>query len=269
MDAKIRRFIYIPAIGITVALLTFWLWTRRNEEPTPVGLTRSDRALSTAEDLLKASLASYGGIDRTGQIREITLKNAITVYGENQSRIQGYSNECYRFPDKVRVDFSFGANQVSHLFDGTAAWTRTGGIWAKGPDYLTEGLRRSLKHFPTTLLSTALDDRTLLRGIVPKNLDGKRCLTIELTDREGDQSRIWFDDETLLMARIDYPVFTSLGVDSMTILMTDYREAGGIQTPFRVAIYYNGDRAQDITVKEVVINPRLDDSLFAPSHGKE
>jgi hypothetical protein len=226
--------------------------------PVIVGIESEPKAL------IRASLAAYGEPDRIAAIESMKLVNSVTIFGEEQSRAPGRSVEYYGFPDKVRVDFTFGTEEVSHLYDGLNAWTHQGGRVAKAPDYLAESLRKSVKHFPKMLLPAALNERSVLSTIVPDTLSGRGMLTFTLTDGEGDRSRLWFDAESYLLARIDYAVFSSRGSDSMTVVMRDYREIDDIQTAANAVIYFNGAKAQETRIDTVMYDPPLPDSLFVP-----
>jgi hypothetical protein len=241
-----------------------WLALRRDghgpgpeERPAP-----ALEAVDGPEALIRAALEAYGGADRVGSLRSLELENEITVYGVEESRARGHSVERYRFPDRVRVDFSFGEETVTQLYDGLEAWMFQGGRPSKAPDYLSESLRRSVKHFPSVLLPVALDERSILGAVAPGRLKGRETLALTLTDPEGDQSRLWFDRDTGLLTRIDYALFSSLGSDSMRVEMSDYREVDGIQTAFSAVIWYNGEKAQETRVTAARYDPPLPDSLF-------
>lgn len=213
-------------------------------------------------ELLAASLEAYGGTDRIGSIEGIYLKNHIVIYDQNQQALKGQSKEFYRFPDQVRVNFRFDTDELTHFYNGLEAWTVMGSNTAKSPDFITEGLRRSVKHFPTTLLLSGLDERSLLSPLVPKIENDRMVYSLEITDRENDHSEIWFDGETLLLNQIEYVLYSSLGADTMKIVISDYREVDGIQTAFAATIFYNGKKAQETAIEEIRYNPNLPDSLF-------
>jgi len=217
------------------------------------------------EELLRASLEAYGGNDKVKSLNTLILKSLITVYGLDGTKVKGLSTEYYSFPDKVRVDFSFDEESVSHFFNGLEAWVKHGEDESKAPDFMAESMRRSAKHFPGTLLSAALSERSLLNNIGTEVFNKRKTFTISITDGEGDESKVWLDSETLLMTRLDYVVFSSLGADSMSVVTSDYREVDGIQTAFRATIYYNGEKAQEIFVEEAEYNSDLAVSLFTPS----
>ena len=265
---KIKKLKLAIALIVLLVPLAFFVftsslldvsWMRRGSHSTGI---MTDDFSSAPVELIRASIDAYGGSQKLRALKEISLKNTITIYGNDQSRVNGNSMEYYRFPDMVRVDFSFGSEKVTHLYDGLEAWTTAGGKVAKAPDFLTESLRRSVKHFPNTLLLAVLDERSDLGRAVAGSYNSKDVFTLELTDREGDQSKIWIDAETLMMVRIDYTLFSSLGADTMSVVISDYRMVDGIQTAFKATIYYNGAKAQETTVEEVRYNPNLPDSLF-------
>ncbi len=220
-------------------------------------------------ELLAASLEAYGGMERIGSIEGIYLKNTIVIYDQNQRALKGESTEFYRFPDQVRVNFRFDADELTHFYNGLEAWTVMGSNTSKAPDFIAEDLRRSIKHFPTTLLLSSFDERSLLSPLVPIIENDRMVYSLGITDRENDYSEIWFDAETLLLSRIEYVLYSSLGADTMTIDISDYREVDGIQTAFAATIFYNGKRAQETVIEEVRYNPNLPDSLFVPKSGEE
>ncbi len=259
MTALIALFVALALYMFAPSLLNIdWM---RKERPHS-DLETADFGNSDPEDLIRASIDAYGGSQRLGTIKEISLENDIIVYDQDSNKVHGNSFEYYRFPDMVRVDFSFFANKTTHLYDGLTAWTITGGKKSKASDYLAEGLRRNVKHFPSSLLLTALDERSNLSRIMTETFDDKPAFTLELTDWEGDLSKIWIDPETLMMVRIDYILFTSLGADTMSVVMSDYQDVNGIQLAFNASFYYNGGKAQETKVKEVKYNPNLPDSFF-------
>ncbi len=250
-----RKFVAPLLIVILAGIVVLAITFKASDEHT-------GQPVETPRGLVEASLEAYGGADLIASLTELSLKSTITVYGTDQTRAIGKSVEYYRFPDMVRVDFTFDKERITHYYDGLAAWIATGGEISKAPDYLAESLRRSAKHFPTTVLLTALDERSTLNDVIVDSIGGQPELTLALTDSEGDQSRIWFDAGTLLMTRIDYVIYSSMGADSMSIKLSDYREVSGIQTAFAINIYYDGAKAQDTAIDEVLYNPELPESLF-------
>jgi outer membrane lipoprotein-sorting protein len=267
---KLRNLVLTTAFIVLFVLFALYLfapsllnidWMRREQNHSDLGT--ADFSKKDPEDLIEASIDAYGGSQKLSAIKEISLENDIVIYNQDESKIHGNSFEYYRFPDLVRVDFVFFANKTTHFYDGLAAWTINGGKKSKASDYLAEGLRRNVKHFPSSLLLTALDERSILSRIITENFDDKPIYTLELTDWEGDLSKIWIDPETRLMVRIDYILFTSLGADTMSVVMSDYQDVNGIQLAFSASFYYNGGKAQETKVKNVKYNPDLPDSLFA------
>jgi hypothetical protein len=263
-------FLIIILAGIVTLIVKFSPENVRHADTNSLPDRQESHDFSNAPtELVLASLEAYGGSDKIKSLKTLILKNLITVYGQDRSKVKGRSTEYYNFPDMVRVDFRFDEESVSHLFDGLEAWVIQAGKESKAPDFMAESMRRSAKHFPMTLLSNALSERSLLNDIGTDIFNKKKTFTLSITDGEGDQSKVWLDAETLLIARLDYVVFSSLGADSMSVVTSDYRELDGIQTAYRATIYYNGEKAQETFVEEVEYNPDLPVSLFTPSSGEE
>jgi len=262
-----RTILYLLAFIILIFLFRF-ISTRVDTEMYDrlrfLEEWRTSASVSSPDELLNASLKAYGGIDKIGAIKELHLRNRIRIFDHEQNAMNGRSNEFYRFPDQVRVNFRFETEEVTHLYNGLEAWTVQGSEVTKAPDFIAEGLRRSVKHFPTTLLLSALDERSFLAPLERRQTENDRTVySLKITDRENDYSEIWIDGETLLMNRIDYVLYSSLGADTMSIFVSDYRPVDGIQTAFAATIYYDGERAQETIIDEVQSNPNLPDSIFA------
>ncbi len=268
-----KRLLFILSLMVVLAVVTLIVaHSSRNSLMNVTGrlLGTSKPAEVTKEpgEIVRASIAAYGGEERIRSVAELVLKSRIILYGERKEKAKGRSTEYYRFPDKVRVEFVFDNERLTQLYDGLEAWTTSGGNWSKAPDYLAEGLRRSLKNFPTTILLTALEERTILSAAGPDTANGGKDYVLDLTDGEGDRSRLWFDSRSILMKRLDYVLYSSLGADSMAVSLSDYRDLEGIQTPFQVTIFYNGKKAQETLIDSVFYNPHIPDSLFTrPSNG--
>ncbi len=267
-----RGFLWTLLTPTVVALGIFFYVrffpTATNDESTSTTPSEAD-IQSDPSRVIRYSLEAYGISKRTERIESMKLENEIVMYGEDEAEVNGHSAEYYRLPDKVRVDYRFGPQGITYIYDGLRAWMYKGDRRSEAPDYLAEGLRRSIKHLPNVLLPTALDERSILGAVVLDSLGGREMITISLTDREEDQSRLWFDPVTFLLARIDYTLYTSQGANSMSIVLGNYRDFNGIRIASSVAFFYNDQLAQETWIKNVTFNPSIPDSLFEPPVGGE
>jgi len=213
-------------------------------------------------NLIRRSLDAYGEADLVDRVESLRLQNRITMYGGEVK--EDRSVEYYRFPNQSRIDVISDTEVFTFLYDGVDGWQIAKGLRSRSPDMITEGLRRGIKHIPILLLRSALDDRSILGPVLPDSLDGRVALRVDLTDREGDQSRLWFDTETLLIARLDYTFIGSRGGIPVRVMMGEYRAFDGVQTATLVQFYQHEALSQETQVDEATYNPTLPDSIFAP-----
>ncbi len=219
--------------------------------------------------LVQRSLDAYGVAGLAGGLKTMRLESTITTYDKDGNPTKGHAVEDYRFPDKVRADIDIGTRKITQLYDGLDAWTIKGVQRTKGPDFIAEGRRRSIKHIPILLLHGAMDDRSILSVVVADTLDNRSVLVLNLTDVEGDQSRLWFDAETFLLVRLDYTLYSSLGAIPVRVMMGRYRAFDGIQTATRVLFYYRDELVQESRVIDARYNPEISEKLFSLPAGNQ
>jgi hypothetical protein len=221
----------------------------------------------TPRGLIDAALAAHGLRDRPSRIGSVKMENVVTLLGDAPDRV-ARSVEWYRFPDRVRVDFSIGPSGALYVYDGVRGWSLRQGRLAEASDQLTENLRRNIKNLPVHLLPSALDERSVLGPVRPDSIADRSMLTLTLTDPEGDQTRLWFDAESFLLTRIDYALFSSAGVDSMRLVWWNFREIDGIRTAGDVAIFRNGVKVQQNRTETIEYDAAIPDSFFVRPKGR-
>ena len=82
--------------------------------------------------------------------------------------------------------------------------------------------------------------------------------TVQITDTTGQVASVEFDPRTHLPKRVYYDTQQAGGAPLYSEdIYEDFREAGGIQVPFKITINQGGRKFSDVAVKDYKINTGL------------
>jgi hypothetical protein len=109
-----------------------------------------------------------------------------------------------------------------------------------------------------------------------EEVEGHDSYKLKLTMKTGQVIHVWIDAQTFLETKIEGQPRRLDGVDHpVEVYFRDYRNVNGLQVPFvletkvlpvgRTALGFKDPPVpvEKITIERVVINPKLEDSLFS------
>jgi hypothetical protein len=242
---------------LVVALLAMGLSPRILSVETtvaapPVDATADEQA--QIRDIVNRWLDALGGDWRIEQLRFADYHSVIS-FGPGLPAIDTYvratADGAYRYDYELP---KFG--RLTQAFDGQNAWQQNAelGFGLLSPAEHAQNLggvdfRAPIKvgaYFPVRKL---LPDATI---------NGRRLRVIELTDRQGGQTKWFFDPTTGLRVHIE----ANIGPDVATVDFSDFRRVQGIQEPFHTVRHF-GQRVVDVKMLSVLYNEPADPVLFA------
>ncbi len=94
-----------------------------------------------------------------------------------------------------------------------------------------------------------------------ENVNGEKTYKIILTNPFGDKTVNYYSIESGLKLKSEQKVESQMGTIEQTTYFNDYKNVDGYVMPHSLTQEING-QAIEITVKEVKINPEIDDSVF-------
>jgi hypothetical protein len=114
---------------------------------------------------------------------------------------------------------------------------------------LQQRIGAAFRLFFRLLTSDHIEDRTV-NAVSPD--------MVEIVGRAGETAQVAFDEATGMPLRVRYvPPQTGAPPDSEEESWSDFRDAGGVKLPYRIAITGNGRKVADVTVDEYRINSGL------------
>lgn len=173
------------------------------------------------------------------------------------------------FPDKERVELT-KERDIAELYVGNKGWE----ITYKGPHPveqkdLDDYLRR--RHFSLdTILRTWVNDPSVVLLYEGLAIAAQHpSVQITLINSQNESVTLYFDNETHLPVKKSFswrdPVDRQKNLEEE--VYDDYKPVSGIQAPYNVTRYFNGDMANQRFLNSVTINQGLDQAMFDPRSG--
>ncbi len=237
-----------PRFRLIVAL-SVWTAGAHGSQPLPSPLS--------AEQILEKAIEAAGGRDAYARLETTVAKGAVEF--ENQ-HLHGTVEFYAKAPNKRLLVFHLehlGATRQG--FDGKVAWVEdpiNGLRKLAGADLDRVRLEADF-HRP-------LRWRELYSAIEPagiEQLDGRPTYVLRLTPKRGHPALHYYDAESFLLVRQDLRQQTTEGTIEVRAWLSDYRDVGGIKTPFRIEQELPGARIV-IQFREIRNNVPLEDALF-------
>ena len=179
---------------------------------------------------------------------------------------------------KMRLELQFKGQTAVQVFDGTQGW--------KVRPFLnrSEVEPFSVEEMKLAAMQADLDGHlvdyaakgTRLELVGMEKVEDRDTYKLRLTLRSGQAFHVWIDAQTFLETKMEGQPHRMDGVyHPAEVYFRDYREVNGLQVPFvletrvlpvgRTALGVKDAPvpAEKITIEKVVVNPKLDESIFA------
>ncbi|KXO00168.1 signal peptide protein [Aequorivita aquimaris] len=177
--------------------------------------------------------------------------------------------EVYQTKDgKQLIKINFQGQDITQLaFDGETMWSTNFMTMQpeKSDAEATANMKKQSKDFPSPFLN--YKDKGFTAELMGKETkDGTETYKIKLTQspimvdgvEQQNISYHYFDTETFVPIVVENEIFQGPMKGQMNIsTMSDYQEVDGLYFPFSLSM-----GGQAIQLKEIVINPEIDDAMF-------
>lgn len=173
---------------------------------------------------------------------------------------------------KSRIELEFAGKKPVQVYDGTNGW--------KYRPYLN---RNDIEPFTADELKaetqksdldgylvdyTAKGTKVELAGV--EKVEGHDAYKLKLTLKSGDPQYVWIDTQTFLDVRLSgTPRRMDGKMHNVYVYQRDFKTVQGLMVPYVLETAVEGYReTHKMVIESVVVNPKLDDSLFAKPQAK-
>jgi outer membrane lipoprotein-sorting protein len=281
-----RVFFFCMALAISLAAAP---------NPAP------SQAKLSAADIVDRNVAARGGLQAWRNVQTLSFAGKMGA-GGNQRGVLAVPNPAaahrsevitpsrpveevqlpfvmeLKRPRKMRVELEFNGQKAIQVFDGSNGW--------KLRPFLN---RREVEPYSADELKIASHQQDLDGPLVDYAAKGTRVelvgmekvedrdtYKLKLTMKNGEAVHVWIDAQTFLEAKMEGQPRRMDGTDhQVELYFRDYRAESGLQIPhvletrvLPVKVTKTGLRdtpvpPERITIEKVVVNPKLDESLFS------
>jgi hypothetical protein len=167
---------------------------------------------------------------------------------------------------KSRVELEFAGKTAIQVYDGTNGWLVRPYLNRNDVEPFTaeqlqaESQSADLDGYLVDYASKG--SKVELNGV--EKVEGKDAYKLKVTQKSGDEKYIWIDAQSFLDVRVSGQQRRMDGkMRNVYVYQRDFRSVNGLMIPFTLETVVDGYRGTHKTVLEsVVINPKLEDSLF-------
>jgi outer membrane lipoprotein-sorting protein len=214
----------------------------------------------TADEVLDNYFEAIGGKEK---IRAMQSRKMIATMNMQGMEFPGVIYEMV--PNKQRVEVDVQGQQIVMAYDGEDAWWimpfQTGPDPQDMPEDQAEGMTKET--FEPPFIDYA-DKGHSVELLGKEEVDGAETYVIKLTKENGDVQTHYFDAEYFV------PIMVKTAVDEGPMkgqfveqYLSDYQEVDGFMVPFFLETKVAGQTGQQITIKEVQIDPELEATIFS------
>ena len=232
------------------------------EDPNEVEIVPNLPKGPSVEQILDKYIAAVGGAQKLA---------ALTTF-VGKGTFEGYNTNHLKVPMEVYAKAPGQRTQVVHVqigdttetFDGANGWIasvdRPVRLLPDLPGYEQDSAKLDAVLTIPMAIKTALTGWKA--GFPITTIDDKDVQTIEGFGAGGTRFKLYFDQETGLLARQVRYEPTAVGTLPIQVDYTDYRDVAGVKIPFKwVITWTNGQSTNEFT--EVQANPPIDAARFA------
>ncbi len=208
----------------------------------------------TADQVVERALTAAGGRAALGKRKSLHIVAAFEIPAQG---ITGTLETWRRRPSLFRSKLVIPMlGTIESGYDGKVGWSlnpSTGARVLDGADLASAEQDALWSDDPTATRSrTFVGDTTF---------DGRACWVLKVVVKSGEERTNYYDKETGLAAGSEFTRTTAAGAVPVTVVVSDYRDVGGIRLAFRNVQHLAGAE-QVITVQQAEFDANAEAAVF-------
>jgi hypothetical protein len=214
-----------------------------------------DTSLPPADQIIARYIAALGGAAAIDKINTRVQKGNLTMPGGRQLPIEIFS----RAPDERVSAMHLPNGDSITAFISTAGWLAAPGrpVRDMGKAELDAARLDADLHFATDLHQLFREFKSAKK----EKIGDHEAIEVLASNPNSPAVRLYFDKQTSLLARMVRYADSPLGLNPTQIDYADYRDSGGVKTPFRWTLSRPGNQFT-IQVDQTDVNVPIDAGKF-------
>jgi len=232
------------------------------EDPNEVEVVAGAAQGPSADQILDKYIQAIGGAQKVAALKSFVGKGTFDGYDTNHLKVP---MEVYaKAPGQLAQVMHIQIGDSTTVFDGREGWIasvdRPVRLLPDLPGYEQDAAKLDAELAIPVRIKQALTQWKT--GFPITSIDDKDVQTVEGRGAGGTRFKLYFDQESGLLARVLRYEPTAVGTLPIQVDYSDYREVGGVKIPFKwVVTWTNGQSHNEFT--DVQANVAIDASRFA------
>lgn len=225
---------------------------------------KAPAAALTAAQIVDKDVAAKGGLQAWRAVQTMTYSGKMDAGGKQNTQLP-FVLQMKR-PRKTRVEIEFQGDKAIQIYDGSKGW--------KFRPFLG---RRDVEPYSADELQAASTEPDLDGFLVDyaakgtqvtlegaEKVEGRNAYKLKLTMKSGQVRHLWVDAESFLDVKIEgTPRRMDGKMRPVEVYYRDYRSVNGLVVPHVLETTVQGvKKSHKMIIESVLVNPKLDDSLF-------
>lgn len=215
------------------------------------------------EELIRQAISAAGGPKAFQAVNTLQLRSAMsltTAQGEMDVDLEFLA----AYPDRLRLNMNHPMGQLSQILNGEQAWIVSPRGSFPAPAQQAQQLKESLWHSTVYLFKHANRQDLAVQYLGSEEIGEQECEIVLITPKGMKGLKLFLNAETMLPAQLRYQGMSRTGAPAFMVTdLSDFREVEGVQIPFKSVVSQDGNKVQEITIKEAVVNAELGEDQFS------
>lgn len=224
--------------------------------------TASDEDRAEGRALLEAARDNLGG-DAFDAVEAMAAEVEQTVETPQGSLSIGIRS-VIALPDRMRVVQTLPMGEITMVVNGNDGSLQGPQGSQPMPDRVRQQVRSQVWRDLGYLFARMDAEGLEASAAGEQTVDGRNLTAVRVKPPEATAFTLLLDPDTHRPLRMNFEGTTMQGapVDS-TSVFEDYKAVGGIEVPHRSVVYQDGEKAAEATLKELVLNPEIEEGTFS------
>lgn len=218
----------------------------------------------TAAQIVEKNVSAKGGLQAWRAVQTISFSGKMDAGGKAKVQLPFVLEK--KRPGKTRIELVFANDTAVQVYDGVNGWKLRPYLGRRDVEpYSPEELKSAA--FESDLDGPLVDyatkgNKVELEGV--EKVENHDAYKLKLTMKGGQVQHIWVDTETFLDVKVEgTPRRMDGKMRPVSIYLRDYKDVNGLMIPYVSETAVQGYKdTHKIIIENVVLNPKLEDSLF-------
>ena len=225
----------------------------------------------SAAQIVDRNVAARGGLQAWRAVQTMSFSGKIDAGGKQNVQLPFVM--AMKRPRKTRVEIKFANDKAVQVYDGANGWKLRPFLGRRDVEpFSAEEIKSASmeSELDGPLVDYATKGTQLeLEGV--EKVEGHDAYRLKLTMKGDHVRHIWVDAQTSLEVKIEgVPRRMDGKMRPVEIYYRDYKSVDGLMVPYVLETRVQGGKqTHKMTIESVVVNAKLEDSLFGkPTSGK-